>query len=101
MLRENNVEVSAVDYTKTKLDAPAVRAIVKAVGSVAGVLNARHALAKDRGWIERPPTVDDFVEEAVRDANLLKRPVLVHGETVLVGFHKANADAWRAVKPPR
>ena len=94
MLRERNVEVDAVDYAKTKLDAATVRAIVKAVGSVAGVLNVRHALAKERGWVERPPTIEEFVKEAILDPNVLKRPILVRGKTVLVGFLKTNQGDW-------
>ena len=71
-----------------------MRAIVKAVGSVAGVVNLRHALAKENGWAETPPSVDELVRAATEDPNVIRRPIFVHGKTVLVGFDKSNRDRW-------
>ncbi len=64
------------------------------MGSVAAVLNTRHALAKERGWAEKPPPVAEFAREAAEDANLLRRPILLRGKVVLVGYDKSNKDAW-------
>lgn len=58
------------------------------------MLNVRHALAKERGWAERPPSVDDFVSAVADEPNLLRRPILVRGKSVLVGFDKSNKDRW-------
>jgi arsenate reductase-like glutaredoxin family protein len=63
------------------------------------VLNARHALAKERKWAEQPPSVDAFVAAASAEPNLLRRPIFVRGKTVLVGFDKSNKEAWAKLAP--
>lgn len=94
-MRERGVEVEAVNYAKTGLDEPTVNAIVAAAGGVARVLNTRHELARTRGWIERPPPVSEFAAEVARDPNLLRRPILISGKKVLVGYDKKNQEDWQ------
>ena len=93
-MRERGVEVEERNYAKTGLDEATIQAIVAAAGGVARVLNARHELSKSRGWLERPPGVAEFVAAALRDPNLLRRPILVAGQKVLVGYDKKNQDDW-------
>jgi arsenate reductase-like glutaredoxin family protein len=83
-----------VNYAKDRLDEETVKAIVKTVGSVAKVLNPRHALVKERGWIEHPPGAGEFCRAVAADPNVLRRPILIRGKTVLVGYDKTNREAW-------
>ncbi|NUP05453.1 MAG: hypothetical protein HOW73_05260 [Polyangiaceae bacterium] len=96
-LRDKGVAVDEINYAKSGLDEATVRAIVTAVGSVAAVLNTRHAIAKEQGWGEMPPSVDEFCRAASEEVNLLRRPILLRGKTILVGFDKSNRDRWAAL----
>ena len=96
-MREKGIEVDEVNFAKAKLDAATVKRIVGAAGSVAAVVNKRHEVAKKRGWVERPPSVDELVRAAVADPNVLRRPILVRGKRVLIGYDKTNRDAWAAL----
>jgi arsenate reductase-like glutaredoxin family protein len=87
-LRNAGVDFDAVDYAKQPLDDKTVRAIVAAAGSVGAVVNARHAIAKEKGWVQNPPDVDTFVKAVVKEPNLLKRPILMIGKKTIVGFDK-------------
>ena len=88
-MRERGVEFEAVNYAKTGLDVATVKAIVAAAGGVAAVLNTRHAVVKEKGWKDKPPSVADFAAAVVKDVNLLKRPILIDGKKVIVGFDQA------------
>ena len=88
-MRQNGVEVEEVNYAKTGLDAATVKDIVAKAGGVAAVLNTRHAIAKERGWVDKPPSAADFAAAVVKDVNLLKRPILIDGKRVIVGFDQA------------
>ena len=83
------LEVEEINYAKTGLTDATVRAIVEAAGSVAAVLNTRHATAKDKGWVDKPPSVADFAKAVVADPNVLRRPIVIHGKKVIVGFDPA------------
>jgi arsenate reductase-like glutaredoxin family protein len=93
-LRQRGIEVDEKNYAKTGLDAATVKAIVAAAGGVAQVLNKRHEVARARGWLERPPGVAEFADAVVADVNLLRRPILIAGKKVLVGYDKSNQEAW-------
>jgi arsenate reductase-like glutaredoxin family protein len=55
---------------------------------VAAVLNTRHAIAKEKGWADKPPSVAEFAKAAATEPNLLRRPLLEVGGKIIVGFDK-------------
>jgi arsenate reductase-like glutaredoxin family protein len=87
-LRSSTFSFDEVNYAKTKLDEATVKAIVATAGSVAAVLNTRHAIAKEKGWVDKPPSVDAFAKAVVAEPNLLRRPILVIGNKIIIGFDK-------------
>ena len=87
-MRERQVEVEEVNYAKQPLDAATVERIVAAAGGVAAVLNVRHAIAKERGWASKPPAASAFARAVVDEPNLLRRPILLVGGKVIVGFDR-------------
>ncbi len=56
---------------------------------MAAVLNTRHAEAKANGWKDAPPGKAAFVAAVLREPNLLRRPILLHGRTVVIGKDEA------------
>ena len=83
------------NYASKPLTADEVRAIVRAAGGVAAVLNARHERAESGGWKETPPSIETFVAAAVADANLLRRPIVLTDDgRVVVGKDEAG---WRGL----
>jgi arsenate reductase-like glutaredoxin family protein len=82
------LELDAIDL-KAGVSVATVRAIVAAAGSVAAVLNTRHATAKANGWAKSPPSIAEFAAAVVAEVNLLRRPIVIHGKTVIVGFDQA------------
>jgi arsenate reductase-like glutaredoxin family protein len=77
-----------VNYAKAPLAEATIKQLVTKAGGVAAVLNTRHAIAKTRGWADKPPSVAEFAKAAAKDVNLLRRPLLDLGGKVIVGFDK-------------
>jgi arsenate reductase-like glutaredoxin family protein len=88
-LRSAGHEVEEINYARTGLTEQTVKDIVAKAGSVAAVLNTRHATAKQHSWATAPPTAAVFARAVAADANLLRRPILVVGNRVIVGFDRA------------
>ncbi len=89
-MRKAGVELEEVNYAKETLSEAAIASIVKKAGGVAAVLNTRHATAKQHGWADKPPSATDFAKAAAKEPNLLKRPIVVAGDKVIVGFNKTE-----------
>ena len=63
-----------------------LRELIDLAGGVEKILSTRNAAAKEKGWTaESPPDRTTFVAAAAKDNNLLKRPILVKGEAVVIG----------------
>jgi arsenate reductase-like glutaredoxin family protein len=88
-LRKTGLDLNEINYAKTGLDEDTVKKLVAGAGSVAAVLNTRHATAKEKGWVANPPDAATFAKAVAKDANLLRRPILVVGKKCIVGFDKA------------
>jgi arsenate reductase-like glutaredoxin family protein len=88
-LRSAGHVIDEINYAKTGLTEQVVKDLVARAGSVAAVLNTRHATAKQHGWAAAPPTAAAFAKAVVADVNLLRRPILVVGDRVIVGFDRA------------
>jgi arsenate reductase-like glutaredoxin family protein len=87
-LRNAGVELEEINFAKTPLDEKTVKSIVAAAGSVGAVLNTRHAVAKENGWVEKPPSAETFAKAVAKDVNLLRRPIFMSGKKIIVGFDK-------------
>lgn len=87
-MRNSTLEVEEINYAKAGLTEATVKDIVAKAGSVAAVLNTRHATAKDKGWVASPPSAAVFAKAVAADVNLLRRPILILGGRVIVGFDK-------------
>lgn len=88
-MRNAGVEFEELDYAKGGLTVAIVEDLVARAGGVAAVLNTRHARAKEEGWAAKPPSPSVFAKAVVEDVNLLRRPILIDGKRVIVGFDKA------------
>jgi arsenate reductase-like glutaredoxin family protein len=87
-LRSSTFEFDEVNYAKIKLDEATVTAIVAKAGSVAAVLNTRHAIAKEKGWATAPPSAAAFAKAVVAEPNLMRRPILIAGNKIIIGYDK-------------
>lgn len=89
MRKQTKLELEEINYAKSGLDEATVRSLVSKAGGVAAVLNTRHATAKANGWVDDPPDAATFAKAVAKDVNLLRRPLLVVGNRIIVGFDKA------------
>ena len=88
MRKVDVIELEEINYAKTGLDVDTVKSLVAKVGSVKALVNSRHAIAKENGWVDNPPDAETFAKAVVKDVNLLRRPILLAGKKVIVGFDK-------------
>jgi arsenate reductase-like glutaredoxin family protein len=94
-LRNAGQEIEEINYAKTGLTEAVVADIVKRAGSVAAVLNTRHALVKENGWATAPPSPQVFAKAVAAEPNLLRRPILLLGDRVIVGFDRTAYGALK------
>lgn len=90
-LRARSPSLPEKNYSKEPLTVDEIRAMIRAAGGVAVLLNTTHEIAKARGWKASPPDAETFAAEAAKEVNLLRRPILLVGDRAYV--HKACLDA--------
>jgi arsenate reductase-like glutaredoxin family protein len=89
-VRELGLPVEERNFAKDKLTRAELEGIVAAAGGTAGLVNTRHAIAKERGWKDKPPTKAAFIEAALAEPNVMRRPVLLYRGKVIIG-HDVDA----------
>lgn len=85
LVRELDPEVEERNYAKKPLTADEIEALIDRCGGVSAVLSTRNAIAKERGWDRTPPDRATYVAAAVADNNLVRRPILIAGDEVVIG----------------
>lgn len=85
-MRQVGAETVERDFAKKPLELAEIEAILAAAGSVAAVINRRHATAKANGWDATPPSAEDFARAALLENNLLRRPIVVRDGRAVIGF---------------
>ena len=87
-MRDRQLEFTEVNFVKTPPSEATVKAIIEKAGSVAAVMNTRHATVKEKGWVAKPPSATAFAKAVVADVNLLRRPIYIDGDKIIIGFDK-------------
>jgi arsenate reductase-like glutaredoxin family protein len=57
-------------------------------------LNSRNELYRERGMRDRPPRREEALRLMSENPNLIKRPILVKGREIILGF---DQEAMKAV----
>ena len=73
------------DYARTPLTAEEIQTIF-GTDDIAPFLNTRHAIYKERGWATRLPDTQELIPLIIAEPNLLRRPILRRGTSVVIGF---------------
>ncbi len=87
MLREKGAAFEETDLNK-KLT---VAQLEKLIGKrdYRTFLNSRNELYRERGMKENPPPRDEALRLMSEHPNLIKRPILVRGDEIVLGFDEA------------
>jgi arsenate reductase-like glutaredoxin family protein len=75
------------DYARQPLTAEEIRAIL-GDDPIAGFLNTRHAIYKERGFAGKLPARDELIRLIIAEPNLLRRPIACQGRRVVIGFDR-------------
>lgn len=77
------------EYGKHPLSEQELREII-GDGPIEPFLNTRTPLYREKNMKQKPPSKDDAIKLMLKDANLLKRPVIIKGKKKLTGFDEAE-----------
>jgi len=93
LVHELDPGVRERNFAKEPFTKAELRAVLKAAGGVAAVLNTRHAIAKANGWKERPPAAAAYIDAVLATPNLIRRPILLRRGRAVVGRDEAAVRA--------
>jgi arsenate reductase-like glutaredoxin family protein len=88
-LRKEGVETSERDLAKKPLTAAEVDSLIGSRDYL-DFLNPRNELYRKRGFKEQPPTRAQAVKLIAQEPNLLRRPLIIEGKTILFGFDEPS-----------
>ena len=89
MLREKGVQFEEIDLNKGLT----VEALDRLIGTrdYREFLNSRNELFRERNMKETPPSRDEALELMSQHPNLIRRPILVDGERIVLGSEVGQA----------
>lgn len=84
MLREKDAQFEEIDLNKGL----SVAELDKLIGNrdYREFLNSRNELYRERGMKENPPSRDEALRLMSENPNLIRRPILVKGNQMILGF---------------
>lgn len=93
LAEQAGIEVEERNFQREALTGAELEELITLAGGVSAVISPRNAAVKAAGWARDHPDRDTFVAAAAGDNKMIRRPILVVGDTVVVGN---NADGIRA-----
>lgn len=82
---ELGAEIESRDLDKAPLSAEELESLI-GERDYKVFLNARNELYRERKMAERPPSRGDAIKLMSKNPNLIKRPILLRGGKLLLGF---------------
>ncbi len=88
---ELGADIESRDLDKTPLSAEELESLI-GERDYKTFLNTRNELYREKKMAEKPPTRGDAIRLMSKNPNLIKRPILLRGGKILLGF---DEDAYR------
>lgn len=93
---EHGAELDARDLDKDPLSEAELESLI-GVRDYRQFLNTRNELYRAKNMAEKPPTRDEAIRLMARNPNLIRRPVLIHGRQIVLGF---DEQAYKELLKP-
>ena len=87
-MQDNNVTADTRDYFKEPLTATELKKII-GTRPIADFISTRAKSYKESGWDKKPPTKSEAIAGMIKEPTLLKRPILIAGQKMLIGFSQS------------
>jgi len=88
-LQSKKIDLEEREYGKNPLTEKELREII-GDEPIEKFLNTRTPLYREKNMKQKPPSKEEAIKLMLKDANLLKRPVIVKGKKKLTGFSEAE-----------
>jgi Spx/MgsR family transcriptional regulator len=88
-LQAKNVELEEREYGKNPFTETELRQII-GDEPIEKFLNTRTPLYRERNMKHKAPSKEEAIKLMLKDANLLKRPVIIKGKKKVAGFSEAE-----------
>ena len=88
---ELGADIESRDLDKTPLSVAELESLI-GERDYRTFLNTRNELYREKKMAEKPPSRSDAIKLMSRNPNLIKRPILLRGGKILLGF---DAKAYR------
>jgi len=88
-LQAKKIAFEEREYGKNPLSEKELRELV-GDEPVANVLNSRNELYRERNMKQKPPSREEAIKLILKEANLLRRPVIVKGKKKILGFNESE-----------
>jgi Spx/MgsR family transcriptional regulator len=91
-LQSRKIDFEEREYGKTPFTEKELRDLI-GEEPIERFLNTRTPLYRERNMKQKPPSKEEAIKLMLKDANLLKRPVIIKGKQKLTGFNEAELKA--------
>ncbi len=91
MLQEMKIDFVSRDLDKEKLSEGELEKLI-GKREYKDFLNTRNELFRERNMKEKPPTRAEAIKLMAKEPNLIRRPILLYGDQILLGF---DENAYR------
>ena len=92
MLREKNIDFEEIDLNQGLSTEDLDHLIGKR--DYREFLNPRNEIYRERGMKENPPPKEEALRLMSENPNLIKRPILVKGREMILGFDEEAFSRW-------
>ena len=96
-MQAKKIDFDEREYDKSPLTEKELRDIIDDE-PVEKFLNTRTPLYREKNMNQKPPSREEAIKLMIRDANLLKRPVMIKGRKKLAGFNEAEVSELLSAK---
>ena len=92
-MQSRKIDFEEREYGKTPFTEKELRDLI-GEEPIQRFLNTRTPLYRERNMKLKPPSKDEAIKLMLKDANLLKRPVIIKGKQKLTGFNEAELETF-------
>jgi Spx/MgsR family transcriptional regulator len=88
LLQELKIEFTSRDLDRERMSETELDQLI-GQRDYKGFLNTRNELYRSRNMAEKPPSRAEALKLMAKEPNLIRRPLLVNGSQIIIGFDEA------------